>query len=121
IYQNMKLSHRDFRKQNPFFKEGLRNTQAVNLGTEWRFNKISVRGGYKFEQNSNKLAINSDNLKGYSLGAGYNFGNFKIDFAYSNNNKTSFYDIYPKFQDDIDTADLKIDNRIFTATFSLSL
>ncbi|MGY0408332.1 MAG: OmpP1/FadL family transporter, partial [Polaribacter sp.] len=33
-YQNMKLSNRDFRKENQFFKEGLRNTQAVNLGTE---------------------------------------------------------------------------------------
>ena len=120
-YSNMNLSGDDFSQENQFFQNDLRNTHAVNLGTEWRFNRLSIRGGYKFEQDPLKTALDSDNLEGYSLGAGYNFGNFKLDFSYSDNNRTTFYDIYPQFSNQINTADLNIDNRVFTATFSINL
>ncbi|QTE21728.1 OmpP1/FadL family transporter [Polaribacter cellanae] len=120
-YSNMKLSDGGFAGENTFFENELKNTNSFNMGTEWRFDKLSIRGGYKFEENPNKTALNSDDIKGYSFGAGYNFGNFKVDFAYSNNNRTSFYDVYPQFPKQINTADLNIDNRIFTATVSISL
>ncbi|QTD36844.1 outer membrane protein transport protein [Polaribacter batillariae] len=120
-YSNMKLSNGDFSGENTFFENELKSTNSFNMGAEWRFDKLSVRGGYRFEENPNKAALDSDNISGYSFGAGYNFGNFKVDFAYSNNNRTSFYDVYPQFVAQINTADLSIDNRIFTATVSLSL
>ena len=119
-YQNIKLSGDSFTNENQFYQNELKNTHAYNLGAEWRLDRFSVRGGYKFEQNPFKQDIESRDLKGYSLGAGYNFGGFKLDFAYSDNNRTSSYNFYPQFSN-INAADLQIDNKIITATITLNL
>jgi hypothetical protein len=118
-YQNIKLSNADFSNENQFFQNELRNTHSFNVGSEFVFERFSVRGGYKFEQSPDKLALDSDNLKGYSLGGGYNFGNFKLDFAYSDNNRTIPYNFYPGFN--VNSANLQIDNRIFTTTVTINL
>lgn len=118
-YKNMKLSNGVFTDENQFFQNELRNTHSFNLGTEWRFDRFSVRGGYSFEQNPDRLAEDKNNLRGHSLGAGYNFGSFKLDFAYSNNNKTSSYNFYSGFN--VNPAILDIDNRTITATVTLNL
>ena len=118
-YENMKLSNGDFSSENDFFTNELRNTHSVNIGSEWRFDRFSVRGGYRFEQSPDKLALDSDNLEGYSFGGGYNFGNFKVDLAYSNNNRTAPYNFYPGFN--VNSANLSIDNSIFTTTLTINL
>ncbi|MEO9569790.1 MAG: hemin receptor [Polaribacter sp.] len=118
-YQNMKLSKGVFTDENQFFQNELRNTHSFNVGTEWRLDRFSIRGGYKFEQDPSKLAEDTNNLVGHSLGAGYNFGSFKLDFSYSNNNKTSYYNFYSGFN--VDPASLNIDNRTITATVTLNL
>lgn len=119
-YQNMKLSNGNFTEANQSFQNELRNTHAFNLGTEWRLDRFSVRGGYKFEQNPNKSALDSDNLEGYSLGAGYNFGAFKLDFSFSDNNKTGVYNFYSQFNN-INPTELQINNRTVTASITLNL
>ena len=131
-YKNIKLFNGNFTPENQFFKNQLRNTHALNIGTEWRIDKFSIRGGYKFEQSPHKSPIDlndfkqsgsviaSDNLKGYSFGGGYNFGKFKLDFAYSNNNRTSLYNTYQQFPE-VDPIELQIDNRIFTTTVTINL
>jgi hypothetical protein len=118
-YQNMELSNGNFADENQFFQNELRNTHSFNIGTEWRFDRFSVRGGYKFEQNPDRLADSSNNLKGHSLGAGYNFGNFKLDFAYNNNNKTNLYNFYSGFN--VNPAEIEVDNRAITATITFNL
>jgi long-subunit fatty acid transport protein len=118
-YQNIKLSNADFSNENQFFQNELRSTHSVNVGSEWRFDSFSMRGGYKFEQSPDKLALASDNLEGYSFGGGYNFGNFKLDFAYSDNNRTAAFNFYPGFN--VNSANLAIDNKVFTATVSINL
>ena len=119
-YQKINLSNADFSDVNPFFTNNLRNTTTLNVGTEWRLDKLSLRGGYRYEQNPRKDAIESDDLKGYSFGVGYNFGNTKFDIGYSDRNKTSFYDVYPQYNN-INTVDLKTDNKIITATLTFNL
>ena len=118
-YKNINLSTADFSNENQFFQNELRNTHAVYVGSEWRFERLSLRGGYKFEQSPDKMALDSDNLAGYSFGGGYNFGNFKLDFAYSDNNRTAPYNFYPGFN--VNSANLSIDNKVFTATVSINL
>jgi long-subunit fatty acid transport protein len=118
-YQNMQLSNAIFLDENQFFQNELRNTHAVNVGSEWRFDNFSARAGYKFEQSPDRLALHSDNLEGYSFGGGYNFGNFKLDFAYSDNNRTAPYNFYAGFN--VDSVNLLIDNKVFTATVSINL
>ncbi len=118
-YKNLKLSGDNFSAENQFFQNELRNTHNFNVGTEWRFDRFSLRGGYVFEQSPDKLAIDSDNLQGYSVGGGYNFGNFKLDFSYSDNNRTGLYNFYSGFN--VNPTNLTIDNRVFTASVSINL
>lgn len=121
-FKRIKLSsdtNVDFSKENQSFQNDYKNTHNFNIGTEWRFDRISVRGGYKYEESPDIAALSSDNLKGYSFGAGYNFGGFKLDFAYSNSNKTAAYNFYSGFN--VNSTNLTLDNRVLTATVTLGL
>ena len=125
-YKGITLSEDNFSAQNQAFQNDFRNTHNLNIGTEWRLDKFSVRGGYSYEQtpfeNNNfnpGSALQLDDVTGYSFGAGYNFGNFKVDFAYSNSNRTGAYNFYSGFN--VDATNLTLDNRFFTGTVSISL
>ena len=119
-YKNIQLSGgANFTTENQFFQNELRNTHNFNVGTEWRFDRFSVRGGYRFEQNPDKLALDTDNIEGYSVGGGYNFGSFKLDFSYSDSNRTSPYNFYSGFN--VNAANLDINNKVFTATVTMNL
>jgi hypothetical protein len=128
-YRSIRLSNQVFTHENKFYQENLRNTHSYNVGTEWRFDRFSIRGGYSYEQTpfitnnlTNGSISNYSDVEGYSLGAGYNFGNFKVDFAYTDNNRTAGYDFYPNINSaGYNPASLNIDNRVFTASISLSL
>ncbi|WP_075341096.1 OmpP1/FadL family transporter [Tenacibaculum agarivorans] len=104
---------------NDFFATDYRATHALNLGAEWRFERLSVRGGYFYEQNPNLREggnTNTDNYKGFTAGLGYNFGNTQVGLSYLNAQTDEFYSIY-------NTGDVTINNsnsRISASvTFSL--
>jgi hypothetical protein len=118
-FRNIKLSDDNFTVENQFFQNELKNTHNLNIGSEWRFDRFSIRGGYMFEQNPDKLAINSDNITGYSFGGGYNFSNFKLDFSYRDSNRTGVYNFYSGF--DVNSTELNINNKIFTTTLTINL
>lgn len=68
------------------------NTQMENvldvanefrIGAEYKIMKLSLRGGYRFEESPYKNGKTVGDLTGYSGGLGYNFGKFKLDMAYS--------------------------------------
>lgn len=118
-YKNIRFNDGNFSQTNTNFSNNYRNTQALNIGTEWRFDKISIRGGYHYEKDPNLLLggnTNKDNIKGFSTGLGYNFGNAKFDLSYSKFENKQFYSIY-------NTSDLNINNNTSrvsaTLTFSL--
>ena len=118
-YTGLTLSDGSFNQENIFFQDKLRNTHSYNVGAEWRLDRLSVRGGYNYEQNPYKSALDSDNIEGHSFGAGYNFGNFKLDFSYSNNNRTDAYNFYSGFN--VNSSELAIDNKVFTTSITISL
>jgi hypothetical protein len=119
-YKNLKLSNADFTSENQHFLNNLRNTYTLNIGSEWRFKSLSIRGGYHYEQSPDANAIESDNIKGYSFGAGFSFGNTKLDFAYQDKSNTQLYDFYPQYNQ-VNAAELNIDNKIITATLTINL
>lgn len=106
-----------FSVENTYFKEHLKNTFQLNLGTEWRYKNASIRGGYSYEQTPYMEAIETDNIRGYALGLGYNFGNFAIDLAYDYKENTDFYNFYPDITG-INGAELVINNEKLLATLS---
>ncbi len=98
-FTNMAFSGGNFFDINEGFEREYRNTNTFNIGTEWRFDRLSVRGGYLYEENPNTVAAkggtNSDNnTQGYSLGLGYDFGSILIDLSYRNTDRQEFESIY---------------------------
>lgn len=117
---NLTSGNADFSSENQFFDNNLRRTNSLNLGTEWRFDRLSLRAGYRYQESPDANAIDSDNLQSYSAGVGYNFGSFKLNLAYSNSTRTGLYNFYPQFPS-VEAAELDIDNRIITAGISINL
>lgn len=117
---NLNSGNTDFSNENLFFDNNLRRTSTFNVGTEWRFKKLSLRGGYRYQQSPDANAIDSDHLQEYSAGIGYNLGTIKLNIAYRNNTRTGLYNFYPQFPE-VDAADLNIDNTIVTLGLSVGL
>ncbi|WP_298367911.1 outer membrane protein transport protein [uncultured Lutibacter sp.] len=119
-YSNIKLTNAEFSNENNSFKTDLESTGEFRIGTEWRFDNISLRGGYYLETSPYKNALETDNLEGFSLGAGYKFRGGKIDISYQNSSYTAPYNFYPQYNT-IDAAELNIDNSKITATLVLNI
>jgi long-subunit fatty acid transport protein len=119
-YSNIKLSNANFVEDNQDFNTDLESVGELRIGTEWRFDNFSVRGGYHYERSPYKDAIDSDNLQGFSLGAGYKFRGGKIDFAYQKATNTAPYNFYPQ-SNDVNSAELDIENSKITATLVLNI
>ncbi|CAM1344678.1 OmpP1/FadL family transporter [Tenacibaculum amylolyticum] len=120
-YRNFNFRETDpiLNDANQFFKSDFRASHALKVGTEWRFDRVSLRGGYFYEKDPNLVVggnTNEDNIRGYTAGIGYNFGNTKIDVSYQNSQNRQFYSLY-------NSGDIDIDNNISqiaaTVTFSL--
>ena len=119
-FSNIKLSNADFIEENKAFDTDLESVGELRIGTEWRFDNFSVRGGYHFENSPYKSAADSDNLQGFSLGAGYKFRGGKLDFAYQKTTNTAPYNFYPQ-SNNVDAAELDFETSKFTATLVLNL
>jgi long-subunit fatty acid transport protein len=119
-YSNIELSNSNFSAENQLFKSDLESTGELRIGTEWRFDNISLRGGYHIEKSPYKNALESDNVEGFSLGAGYKFRGGKLDFSYQNSSNTGAYNFYPQYNQ-VNAAELNIDNSKITATLILNI
>ena len=60
-----------------------KQTSEYRMGAEYRIDQVSIRGGYRFEQSPYKNSLTLGNLTSYSGGLGYNFGDTKLDLAYT--------------------------------------
>ncbi|CAM1350949.1 OmpP1/FadL family transporter [Tenacibaculum crassostreae] len=120
-YKSIRFNSPDFEKENQSFLNDYRNVHSLNVGTEWRFDKMSIRGGYHYEKNPNLISelggnTNKDNLRGFSLGLGYKFGSTSFDLAYQNSESINYNSLY-------NLGDIPITNNTSrisgTITFSL--
>lgn len=113
-YQNTKLRPSAvFISENQDLASNLRGASQIRIGTEWRFDLVSIRGGYTYEQSPYNNSLSSENLTGYSLGLGYYIGNrSKLDFAYTNTKHNQPY----AFLQASDAGNLNIENSRITAT-----
>ena len=73
----------DFTATNKGMSNTLTSTGEVRLGAEYKIKKVSLRGGYHWEQSPYKDGKTMSDLTGYSGGLGFNFGSTKLDLAYS--------------------------------------
>ncbi len=119
-YSNIKLTGDGFTAENQAFNTNLDATRELRIGTEWRLDKVSIRGGYHMEKSPYKNAIDSDNIEGFSFGAGFKFRGGKLDFSYQKANNTAPYTFYPQYNN-VDSVELDFDTSNFTVTLVLNI
>ena len=122
-YSNIELDmagNFGFIEENKAFNADLEARGELRMGTEWRFDKLSIRGGYHFEKSPYKNALDSDATEGFSLGAGYKFRGGKIDASYQKDTNTAAYNFYPQYNN-INAAELDIDTSKITVTLVLNI
>ena len=98
---------------------GLKNTNSFKIGTEWKYNILSFRGGYRIIQSPYKSSSSEYDVKGYSLGLGVKFSKrFGLDFAYDNSAYSEQYRFMTA--DGVNPANLDITNNRFTSSIVVS-
>ncbi len=115
-YKEIHLKH-DFSDINQEIDAVLTDSFTVNIGSEWRFDDLSARGGFSYGKNPYLNALGSDDLSGFALGLGYDFGGTILDIAYDYSERTDYYNFYPDFNY-IDGAELKRSSNKILATLS---
>jgi len=119
-YNRLELKDGSFNNENNLLRTELKNTHNLNLGTEWRINQLSLRGGFRYSQSPYENTSSSHDSKQYSIGIGYNFGNYKINLAYTQQEAKENYNFYPQYSS-INHARLKIENKTYTLGISYNL
>jgi len=112
-------SGRDFSQQNSVISNTLKAANTVRIGGELRHKKFSYRGGYKMEQSPYKDTAAYGNLRGFSLGLGYDFGGSRLDLAYENSKRKMDQRFFNA--GNLDTARINTTNSNVSLTLSMSL
>lgn len=108
-----------FEYQNELIEELLKPASTYRFGGEYRFDRLSLRAGYRFEESPYEDETTRGDLTGYSAGLGYSFGSFKVDFAYTN---TSFDENRSLYQVGLtNTANINRDLSSFIVSLSFGL
>ena len=72
-----------FRGLNSDISNQLTSNGELRIGGEYKINRLSLRGGYRFEGSPYENGSTIGDLNSYSGGLGYSFGSTKVDLAYS--------------------------------------
>ncbi len=78
-----------FASENSFISTALQGVSSFRLGGEYRIDRVSLRGGYRYEQSPYADDRIIGELNGYSAGLGYNFGASRLDLAVSRSERDS--------------------------------
>ncbi|MFD1016648.1 OmpP1/FadL family transporter [Winogradskyella rapida] len=108
-----------FSSLNTEINNTLDSSVSYNLGGEYRYGALSFRAGYHFEESPYKNDNFYGDLDGYSLGLGYNFGNFNLDIAFSQSERDYNYQLYSTGLTDAAQIASKNSDFILTLGFNL--
>ena len=82
-YSKVKLKpNRDFLNLNKEITSKLKNSQDIRIGTEFRINKFSLRGGFTKVGSPYKDSKIMKESNSRSFGLGYDFGETLVSFSY---------------------------------------
>lgn len=109
-----------FSSENNRMSNLLTTASTYKIGGELKLNRLSVRGGYRFEESPYKNGSFAGDLSGYSLGLGYNFGNStKLDLTYDQAQQTNETQLYNVGLTDRANIDSRNSNVTLTLSFNL--
>ena len=107
-----------FAVQNSIISEKLTTAATYKFGGEYIHNRFSFRGGYRFEESPYKDKT-IDDLTGYSVGIGYNFGKMKLDITYDEAKQNMNYQLFDAGFTDSANIDAKKSNVILSLSFNI--
>ncbi|QXP77953.1 MULTISPECIES: OmpP1/FadL family transporter [Winogradskyella] len=108
-----------FSSINNTISNTLDTAASYRLGGEYRYKQVSFRGGYRIEESPYKDDGFYGDLKGYSLGLGYDFGNLNLDLAFSQSERDYNYQFYSTGLTDAAQIESKYSDFILTLGFRL--
>lgn len=110
---------RDYDGLNKALHNELANSKELRIGAEHKIHQWSLRAGYRFEESPYKDKKIMDDLKGYSIGVGYDFGRTKLDFAYATAKRNYGEQLFLTGLNDRAAINNRMDNLIATISFKL--
>ena len=109
----------DFQNSNADLSNLLTTATELRIGAEYRIKQWSLRGGYRNEQSPYQNGTTIGDLTGMSAGIGYNFGNTKLDLAYSTSSRESQNRFFSQGFTDGASVKTRNDNVSVTLLFEL--
>ncbi len=107
-----------FSNLNNAIENALKGASAFRAGAEYRIKQLSLRGGFHYEESPYENGETVGNLQGFSLGGGYNFGNYTFDLAYSRSEQSRNQQLYAVGLTDVSNIDTVYSNLAFTLGFN---
>lgn len=95
-----------FSVENDFISNQLGIVNTFRVGGEYRIERFSLRGGYRFEGSPYETEGIVGDLEGYSGGIGYDFGGSKLDLAINRSEREVSGSVF----------DSGVSNNLFVAT-----
>ena len=83
-----------FNELNNTLGNTFKGASAFKAGAEYRISQLSLRGGFHYEESPYQNTKIAGDLTGFSLGAGYNFGHYTFDLAYSRSEQKRNQQLY---------------------------
>jgi len=108
-----------FQDLNAEISNTLTTASTFKVGGEYRFKDMSFRAGARLEESPYENKDIVDDLTGFSLGFGYNFGNYFFDLGYSFSEQNSSQQIYNGLSSGISTENNR-NNFVATLGFNLN-
>jgi long-subunit fatty acid transport protein len=118
-YYNSYNNDNYFNSVNNTIKNSLNGVNSLRLGGEYRINQLSLRGGIRYEDSPYKNDDIIGDLNGFSLGLGYNLGNYNIDISYARAEQDRKQQLYSAGLTDSASITTVTSSIIFTLGFAL--
>jgi hypothetical protein len=104
---------------NSTINETLDTAVSYRIGGEYRIKAYRFRAGYRFEESPYKTNTGYGDLEGYSLGIGYTFGDFNLDFAFSQAQRDNNPQLYNVGLTDTALVQTKFTDLVLTLGFRI--
>ncbi|CAM3300535.1 hypothetical protein AEQU2_00872 [Aequorivita lipolytica] len=122
-YASIKFSS-EFNSSDSFFNNlnttidnTLKGVSNYRAGAEYRINQLSLRGGFNYEDSPYQDTTTIGDLIGFSLGAGYNFGRYTFDLAYSRSEQQRNQQLYSVGLTDVSKVNSIYNNIVMSLGF----
>ncbi|MEM7086079.1 MAG: transporter [Bacteroidota bacterium] len=108
-----------FAIQNQIISNTLKGVSSFKIGGEYRIHELSIRGGLSYEDSPYQDDTILGDRQGFSLGLGYNLGNYTFDLAYSRAEQSRNQQLYTVGLTDTAAIDAVYNNFLFTLGLNL--